>query len=135
MFKNSRLIINNKYKNNGKTYTTGRRSNALLLEVRPQFHRDVLNQMPTPKPPYTSVASVVRNLEKKEYLSPFKLGNSIQYHPVIKESDYKRYFLSGVVSNYFTGSYKEMVSFFVRDRKISKKELEDLIDIIEDEES
>ena len=123
MFKNSRLIINNKYKNNGKTYTTGRRSNALL------------NQMPTPKPPYTSVASVVRNLEKKEYLSPFKLGNSIQYHPVIKESDYKRYFLSGVVSNYFTGSYKEMVSFFVRDRKISKKELEDLIDIIEDEES
>ena len=87
-------------------------------KLGPSFIRDVLNQMPTPKPPYTSVASVVRNLEKKEYLSPFKLGNSIQYHPVIKESD-----------------YKEMVSFFVRDRKISKKELEDLIDIIEDEES
>lgn len=104
-------------------------------KLGPSFIRDVLNQMPTPKPLYTSVASVVRNLEKKEYLSPFKLGNSIQYHPVIKESDYKRYFLSGVVSNYFTGSYKEMVSFFVRDRKISKKELEDLIDIIEDEES
>ena len=97
-------------------------------KLGPSFIRDVLNQMPTPKPPYTSVASVVRNLEKKEYLSPFKLGNSIQYHPVIKESDYKRYFLSGVVSNYFTGSYKEMVSFFVRDRKISKKELEDLIE-------
>ena len=68
-------------------------------KLGPSFIRDVLNQMPTPKPPYTSVASVVRNLEKKEYLSPFKLGNSIQYHPVIKESDYKRYFLSGVVSN------------------------------------
>ena len=64
--------------------------------------------------------------------APDKLG---QVFTVIKESDYKRYFLSGVVSNYFTGSYKEMVSFFVRDRKISKKELEDLIDIIEDEES
>lgn len=63
-------------------------------KLGPSFIRDVLNQMPTPKPPYTSVASVVRNLEKKEYLSPFKLGNSIQYHPVIKESDYKRYFLS-----------------------------------------
>ena len=43
--------------------------------------------------------------------------------------------MNGVVSNYFTGSYKEMVSFFVRYRKISKKELEDLINIIEDEES
>jgi len=88
-----------------------------------------------PKPPYTSVASVVRNLEKKKFLSPFKLGNSIQYHVLVKESDYKRSFMNGVVSNYFTGSYKEMVSFFVRDRKISKKELEDLINIIEDEES
>ena len=74
-------------------------------------------------------------LEKKKFLSPFKLGNSIQYHVLVKESDYKRSFMNGVVSNYFTGSYKEMVSFFVRDRKISKKELEDLINIIEDEES
>lgn len=101
----------------------------------PSFIRDIVNEMPAPQPPYTSVASVVRNLERKQYLSPFKLGNSIQYHPEIKEGDYKRIFLSGVVSNYFTGSYKEMVSFFVRDRKISKEELKDLIDIIEDEES
>lgn len=103
-------------------------------KLGPSFIRDVLNEMPDPKPPYTSVASVVRNLEKKKYLLPFKLGNSIQYRPLIEESDYKRNFLGGIVSNYFTGSYKEMVSFFVRDRKISKEELKDLIDIIEKEE-
>lgn len=103
--------------------------------IGPSFIREILNAMPEPKPPYTSVASVVRNLEKKHYLIPFKLGNSIQYHPQVKESDYKRSFLNGVVSNYFTGSYKEMVSFFIRDRKISKKELEELMNIIENEES
>ena len=96
-------------------------------KMEPSFIREIVNE--------TSVASVVRNLEKKKFLSPFKLGNSIQYHVLVKESDYKRSFMNGVVSNYFTGSYKEMVSFFVRDRKISKKELEDLINIIEDEES
>ena len=95
-------------------------------KMGPSFIREIVNEMPEPKPPYTSVASVVRNLEKR---------NSIQYHVLVKESDYKRSFMNGVVSNYFTGSYKEMVSFFVRDRKISKKELEDLINIIEDEES
>lgn len=104
-------------------------------KLGPSFIREVVNEMPVPKPPYTSVASVVRNLERKDYLSPYKLGNSIQYQPTVKESDYKRYFLGGVVSNYFTGSYKEMVSFFVRDRKISKKELKELMDIIEEEES
>lgn len=101
----------------------------------PSFIRDVLNEMPDPKPPYTSVASVVRNLEKKKYLEPQKLGNSLQYHSLVKESDYKRVFLSGVVRNYFTGSYKEMVSFFVRDRKISKEELKELLEIIDKEES
>lgn len=104
-------------------------------KLGPSFIREVVDELPEPKPPYTSVASVVRNLEKKEYLKPSKIGNSIRYSPIIKESDYKRYFLSGVVSNYFTGSYKEMVSFFLRDRKISKKDLKELIDIIEDEES
>ena len=104
-------------------------------KMGPSFIREVVDEIPDPKPPYTSVASVVRNLEKKKYLKPSKLGNSIRYSPAIKASDYKRYFMSGVVSNYFTGSYKEMVSFFVRDNKISKKDLKDLIDIIEDEES
>lgn len=80
-------------------------------KIGPSFIRDVLNQMPAPKPPYTSVASVVRNLEKKQYLSPFKLGNSIQYHPIIKESDYKRYFLSGVVSNYLPDPIKKWFHF------------------------
>lgn len=101
----------------------------------PSFIREILTNMPEPKPPYTSVASVVRNLDKKKFLSPVKYGNSIQYHPAIKESDYKRVFLSGVVANYFTGSYKEMVSFFVRDRKLSKDELKDLLNIIEEEKS
>lgn len=49
-------------------------------KMGPSFIREIVNEMPEPKPPYTSVASVVRNLEKKKFLSPFKLGNSIQYH-------------------------------------------------------
>ena len=70
-------------------------------KMGPSFIREIVNEMPEPKPPYTSVASVVRNLEKKKFLSPFKLGNSIQYHVLVKESDYKRSFMNGVVSNYF----------------------------------
>ena len=54
--------------------------------------------------------------------------------PRVKEAEYKRTFMSNVVQNYFTGSYKEMVSFFVRDRKLSKSDLQDLMDQIEKEE-
>lgn len=76
------------------------------------FIRDILNEMPDPKPPYTSVASVVRNLEKKKYVTPKKFGTITLFSPRVKEAEYKRTFMSNVVQNYFTGSYKEMVSFY-----------------------
>lgn len=99
------------------------------------FIRDVVDAMPEPKAPYTSVASVVRNLEKKGYLVAQKLGNTLLYKVAIAQHDYKKHFMGNVVSNYFTGSYKELVSFFVRDQKINKAELEELIHLIEDEEA
>ncbi|RHJ83472.1 BlaI/MecI/CopY family transcriptional regulator [Parabacteroides sp. AM08-6] len=105
-----------------------------IWKLGPCFIRDILNEMPEPRPPYTSVASVVRNLEKKKYVTPKKFGTVIQFSPRIKESVYKRTFMSNVVRNYFTGSYKEMVSFFVRDRKLSKSDLQELMKQIENEE-
>lgn len=98
------------------------------------FIRDIVREMPDPKPPYTSVASVVRNLEKKRYVSATRFGPITQYTPAVQESEYKRAFLSNVVRDYFTGSYKEMVSFFVKDRKLTGDDLKELIRIIENEE-
>ena len=51
--------------------------------------------------------------------------------PSIRENEYKRHFMSGVVRNYFENSYKEMVSFFAKDQKISTDDLKDIIDLIE----
>lgn len=105
-----------------------------IWKLGPCFIRDILNDMPEPRPPYTSVASVIRNLERKKYVTGKKFGIITQFVPIIKEADYKRTFMSNVVRNYFTGSYKEMVSFFVRDRKLSKDDLQDLMNQIENEE-
>lgn len=105
-----------------------------IWKLGPCFIRDILNEMPEPRPPYTSVASVVRNLERKKYVSPKKFGTITRFSPKVKEAEYKRIFMSNVVRNYFTGSYKEMVSFFVRDRKLSKDDLQELMNQIENEE-
>lgn len=105
-----------------------------IWRLGPCFIRDILNEMPEPRPPYTSVASVIRNLEKKKYVTPKKFGTITRFSPKVKEADYKRTFMSNVVENYFTGSYKEMVSFFVHNRKLSKSDLQDLMDQIENEE-
>ena len=81
--------------------------------------------------PYTTVASTIKNLEKKGYLSSRLVGNAYLYKPVISEGDYKNRFMGKVVKEYFDNSYKELVNFFVKQKKLSAKELKEIIRMIE----
>jgi len=90
-----------------------------------------LENMDSPQPPYTTLASTVKNLEKKGLLQSRLVGNTYLYKPAISEEDYKKNFMSGVVKEYFDNSYKEVVNFFVEQKKLSKAELKEIIDMIE----
>jgi len=81
--------------------------------------------------PYTTVASTVKNLEKKGYLSSRLLGNAYLYEPLVSEAEYKKKFMGNVVKDYFDNSYKELVNFFVEQKKLSAKELKEIISMIE----
>lgn len=82
-------------------------------------------------PPYTTVASTVKNLERKGYLHSRLLGNAYLYRPAITEEEYKKRFMGTVVREYFDNSYKELVNFFVEQKKLSARELKEIIDMIE----
>jgi predicted transcriptional regulator len=81
--------------------------------------------------PYTTVASIIKNLEKKEFLSSRLVGNAYLYKPLITEEEYKKKFMNTVVKEYFDNSYKELVNFFVEQKKLSAKELKEIINMIE----
>jgi Predicted transcriptional regulator len=102
-----------------------------IWEIGPCYVKDIVTKFPEPYPPYTTIASIVKNLERKGYLSSKRYGNTYEYTPLIKETEYKKTFMSGVVRNYFENSYKEMVSFFAREHKISADELKEIINQIE----
>jgi BlaI family penicillinase repressor len=91
-----------------------------------------LENMPAPRPPYTTLASTIKNLEKKGMLKSRLMGNVYLYQPVMEEEEYKKNFMNGVVKNYFANSYKELVNFFVEQKNLSPKELKEIIDMIED---
>jgi predicted transcriptional regulator len=83
--------------------------------------------------PYTTVASIIKNLEKKGYLNSRLVGNAYLYKPAVSEAEYKKKFMNGVVKEYFDNSYKELVNFFVEQKKLSAKELKEIISLIEKE--
>ncbi len=97
--------------------------------------KSFLEKMEEPLPPYTTLASTVRNLEKKGYLQSRQVGNMYLYRPAITESEYKKRFMHGFIREYFGNSYKAMVNFFVEQKQLSREELEEILEMIEKENS
>jgi len=93
--------------------------------------KSFLENIPDPKLPYTTLASTIKNLEKKGYLTSRLVGNAYLYSPAITSEEYKKGFMKGVVKNYFDNSYKNLVNFFVQQKNLSAKELKEIIDLIE----
>ncbi|MBL7751614.1 MAG: BlaI/MecI/CopY family transcriptional regulator [Chitinophagaceae bacterium] len=83
------------------------------------------------KPPYTTLASTVKNLERKGFLQSRLIGNAYIYKPAVSEAEYKKRFMSTVVRDYFENSYKELVNFFVEQKKLSADELKEIVRLIE----
>jgi predicted transcriptional regulator len=93
--------------------------------------KSFLENMEEPVPPYTTLASTIKNLEKKGYLSSRLIGNMYLYKPLVDEGLYKKTFLTHLVKQHFQNSYKDLVAFFAEQKKISPKELKEIIDMIE----
>ncbi|MBC7398402.1 MAG: BlaI/MecI/CopY family transcriptional regulator [Mucilaginibacter sp.] len=99
------------------------------------YIKDFLDIIAEPKPPYTTLASTIKNLERKEFVTAKKMGNSFRYKADIKEEEYKKRFMSGFVNDYFENSYKDLVTFFAKNKKISATELKEIINLIENPKS
>ncbi|MDD4534990.1 MAG: BlaI/MecI/CopY family transcriptional regulator [Prevotella sp.] len=93
--------------------------------------KEIVEQLPEPTPPYTTVASVVSKLKSRRFLRQLKDGKAYRYEPAVEESDYKKHCMTGFVHDYFRNSFKEMVTFFAKDEKLSAEDLQDIINEIE----
>ena len=92
----------------------------ILWKARKGFIRELIEFHPEPKPLYTTFSSVIRGLEEKGYIGHKAYGKNHEYYP-----------LKDVVNDYFGSSYKNVVSFFVDEKKLSTSDLKKLIEIIE----
>lgn len=103
----------------------------ILWEMEEALVKDVIEKMPDPRPAYNTVSTVIRVLEGKGFVDHKAIGNTYIYFPIVKESDYKRFALNKVMNNYFENSYESLVSFLVKDKNMSKNELDEIIQLAE----
>lgn len=103
----------------------------ILWKLEKAFVKDVLAEIKNEKPHYNTLSTIIRNLEEKGYVSYNAYGKTHQYFPIISKENYRKRFFSNAIDNYFNSSYKNVVSFFAKEEKISVEELKEIIDLIE----
>lgn len=99
----------------------------VLWDIGKGFVKDIVEQLPEPKPAYNTVSTIVRILETKGFVDHKAYGKTHEYFPLVSKEEYLRFTMNDVVDNYFDGSFSKLVSFFVRDKNIGLRELDGIL--------
>tara|TARA_R110002051_G_scaffold325424_1_gene427751 strand:- start:945 stop:1307 length:363 start_codon:yes stop_codon:yes gene_type:complete len=94
----------------------------------------IIDELPEPKPAYNTISTIVRILESKGFVNHEQEGKGYLYFPLIKMSDYSNQSINKLVDGYFQGSFKSMVSFFMKKNDMNLSELEAILKEIKKEE-
>jgi len=93
---------------------------------------DLLDDMGEPRPPHSSVSSIVRILEKKEFVNHKSYGKTYVYFPIISIEQYRSTQLKLMVQNYFDGSANNLVSHLINEKSVNLKELQDIVNQLDE---
>jgi predicted transcriptional regulator len=103
----------------------------LLWKLDKAFIRDLLNEFPDPKPATTTVITLLKRMIDKGFVSYRQCGNSREYFPVVKKSDYFSDHINVLIKDFFNNSTTQFASFFTNETDMSPQELEELRDIVD----
>jgi len=99
----------------------------ILWQLKKANVKAIIAEFPEPKPAYNTVSTIIRILESKGFVDYEKQGKGHVYFPLMKKQDYSNQSINKLVDNYFQGSFKSMVSFFVKKNDMNIKDLESVL--------
>lgn len=102
-----------------------------LWDMGGGFVKEVIERLPAPKPAYNTVSTIVRILETKGFVEHQAFGKSHRYVPKIQKQEYKKLITGKLLSTYFDNSPKRLLSYFLEDKKLDVKELDDILALLE----
>ena len=107
----------------------------ILWTLKTGFVKDIVEQMPEPKPAYNTISTIVRILEAKGFVDHKAYGKTHEYFPLISKEKYTKFYLNNMLKGYFNGSFQNLVSFFAKENKLDSKAIEKLLDEIKNQKS
>ncbi len=107
----------------------------VLWKLDPAFLREIVDEMPNPRPHQNTVATLLKILVEKEFVHITVMGRQHQYSSLISKEDYSKKTMKQLMKGYFEGSFSNVVSFMVKENNISVEELESLLQQIKKQQN
>lgn len=82
---------------------------------------------------YTTVKTLLTRLDAKGAVSERKRGNTSVYEPLVSRDKARRSALSSFLDRAFDGAVEPLMHFLVEDQKLSEKQRQELIQILQEE--
>lgn len=101
----------------------------ILWKLTRAFPKEVIDKISPPTPPYNTVLSMIRKLENDGFIRHEKIGKSHQYFPKISKKVYQKSIFKHLLQDYFGGSPKKLVSFFLKEENLTQEEIEEILSI------
>lgn len=102
----------------------------LLWKLEKAFMRDLMNEFPDPRPAPTTVLTLLKRMMDKGFVGYRQYGNSREYYPLIKKTDYFSDHVNGLIRDFFNDSPVQFASFFTNETELTKEQLQELRDIV-----
>jgi BlaI family penicillinase repressor len=102
----------------------------VLWQLEKAFVKEVIDELPLPKPAYNTVSTIIRILETKGFIGHEAFGKAHQYYPLISREEYKRHATEKLLGNYFENSVESMFSFFVKEEKLDLSDVDEILKMI-----
>jgi len=99
----------------------------IIWKLGKAFMKEIIEEIPKPKPPYNTLLSTIRKLEKDGFVGYKTFGKSNQYYPLIHKEQHQRSILSHLKNEYFAGSRSSLLSYFMKEEKLTEKEIKEIL--------
>lgn len=104
----------------------------ILWKKEKAFMKDLILAYPEPRPATTTVATLLKRMQDKNFIDYIKYGRSREYFPLVKKKDYFSKQVNGMIKSFFNDSASQFASFFTKETDLSQQELEDLRKLIDE---
>ena len=104
-----------------------------LWSLKKAYMKDLLDSYPDPKPAATTVSTLLKRMQEKEFVGYETLGNLREYFPKVSKESYFASHIKGLIKNFFDDSPAQFASFFAKKVDLSESELQEIKSLIDDE--